>query len=93
MIGRYINLSRLTQSIRFSFGFFTKTEGTDNKLKVPLFKKDANKPEVRSETPKANENSRAGLEDLINKINESNKYFLGVKLNTNYLKVNNVAKF
>jgi hypothetical protein len=46
MIGRYINLSRLTQNIRFSFGFFTKTEGTDNKLKVPLFKKDANKPET-----------------------------------------------
>ena len=28
---------------------------------------------------------------MINHINEVNKYFLGVKLNTNYLKVNNVV--
>lgn len=30
---------------------------------------------------------------MVAKINESNKYFLGVKLNTNYLKINTIAKF
>ena len=33
------------------------------------------------------------LDEIITRINESNKYFMGVKLNTNYLKVHNQVKF
>lgn len=39
MLTRYINLSRLTHSIRFGFGFFTKLENKAEKEPVPLFKK------------------------------------------------------
>jgi len=30
---------------------------------------------------------------LVKKINEANKYFLGIKYNTNYLKANKVLKY
>jgi hypothetical protein len=33
------------------------------------------------------------LAALVGKINDANKYFLGVKLNTNYLKVNKVVQY
>ena len=33
------------------------------------------------------------MTELVNKINDANKYFLGVKLNTNYLKVNKVVQY
>ncbi len=33
------------------------------------------------------------LDELINKINQTNQYFLGVKLNTNYLKINKVVLY
>ena len=33
------------------------------------------------------------LQALINKINDANKYFLGIKLNTNYLKVNKIVNY
>lgn len=33
------------------------------------------------------------MTELVDKINDANKYFLGVKLNTNYLKVNKVVQY
>lgn len=30
---------------------------------------------------------------MVEKINDANKYFLGVKLNTNYLKVNKIVNY
>lgn len=37
---------------------------------------------------KSEDEAKEALAALVNKINDANKYFLGVKLNTNYLKVN-----
>lgn len=92
MIGRYINLGRLTHNNRYAFSFFSKPGAPSEKFKVPLFK---NQPKEK-EAFTTNENSSSAkktLEDIVSKINEANKYFLGVKLNTNYLKINKTVKY
>lgn len=93
MIGRYINLGRLTHSNRYAFTFFSKTGVASDKFKVPLFKNQPKEKEVVFTTNENSSSAKKTLEDIVSKINEANKYFLGVKLNTNYLKVNKTAKY
>lgn len=53
----------------------------------PFFSKGSEPERIEPDTKGERVNAREALAALVGKINEANKYFLGVKLNTNYLKI------
>jgi hypothetical protein len=83
---------QLTSLTRFSFSnpFFSKT---DPAVEQPSEAKATQAGERGKEGRDAREGAREALTAMVDKINAANKYFLGVKLNTNYLKVSKEVKY
>lgn len=77
----------LLRSYAFSTPFFNKAES----ITEPISKSDFRFSPTQDKQTR--ENKRENLSALVEKINDANKYFLGVKLNTNYLKVNKVVNY
>lgn len=77
----------LLSSYAFSTPFFNKAES----ITEPITKSDHRFSPTQDK--QVRQNKRENLSALVEKINEANKYFLGVKLNTNYLKVSKVVNY